>query len=72
MTYTPPVLSLCPKSLHVFLRLLPPDRISRMPGQVTVHADMGDAVWLERGGRWVTAAPGFDTARRFSSTGRVQ
>jgi hypothetical protein len=70
MTYIPPLLSLASASLEQFLSLLPPDRVSREPGRIIVHADAGDAIWHQRGDRWLTAAPGFDTARRFGATGQ--
>lgn len=69
MTHTPPILTLSTASLDHFLSLLPQNRITRTPGRITVHADAGDAVWFARGTGWVTAAPGFDTARRFGATG---
>jgi hypothetical protein len=71
MTHTPPILSLSTAAFDLFLSLLPKDRVSRAAGTVTVHADVGDAIWVARGDRWITAAPGFDTARRFGSTGHV-
>ena len=72
MTHTPPILTLSPNSLTLFLSYLPPERISRTRDRITVHADAGDAVWVARDGRWLTAAPAFDTARRFGASGRVQ
>lgn len=72
MTHTPSILSLSDAAFDLFLSLLPCDRISRSDSKVTIHADVGDAVWFARGGRWITAAPGFDTARRFGATGPVQ
>ena len=71
MTHTPPILSLSTAALDLFLSLLPNDRVTRVAGKVTVHADAGDAIWFARGDCWVTAAPGFDTARRFGATGSV-
>ncbi len=71
MTHTPPMLSLSRASLDLFLSLLPPDRITRTPDRVTVHAEVGDAVWFASGNRWITAAPGFDRARRFGGTGKA-
>ena len=67
MTHTPPILSLDGDAFLAFLRLLPPERISRMPDRVTVHADAGNAIWFARGRRWITTAPGDDTARRFGA-----
>jgi len=72
MTHTPPVLSLSAAALEVFLALLPPARVSRAPDIITVHADIGDAIWTWCDGRWITGAPGFDTARRFGAKGRLQ
>lgn len=72
MTYTPPILSLATTSLEYFLSLLPQDRVSRAHDRITVHADAGDAVWHGRDGRWVTSAPGDDTARRFGANGELQ
>lgn len=65
MTHTPPVLSLSTAAFDAFLDLLPNDRISRSVRKVIIHAEIGDAVWFARGDRWITAAPGNDTARRF-------
>ncbi|MEO1536118.1 MAG: hypothetical protein AAFR73_00175 [Pseudomonadota bacterium] len=70
MTHTPPVLSMSGAALDYFLSLLPAHRVTRDAGQITVHADMGDAIWFARGGRWITSAPGDDTARRFGAQGR--
>ncbi len=69
MTYAPPILTLSQASLDLFLSLLPQDRVTRSQNRITVHAEVGDAVWFERDNRWTTAAPGFDTARRFGATG---
>ncbi len=65
-------MSLSSSAFHLFLDLLPEDRITRRPDRVTVHADTGDAIWFARGSRWITGAPGFDTARRFGAQGPVQ
>lgn len=64
MTHTPDILTLSTQSLEYFLGLLPAERVTRRPDQVTVHAECGDAIWICRNGRWMTAAPGFDRARR--------
>ncbi len=69
MTHTPPVLSLSDAALDLFLSLLPSERVSRSDERIIVHADTGDAVWFPRDGRWITAAPAFDTARRFGAPG---
>ncbi len=71
MTHTPPIVTLSPASLDLFLSLLPRDRVTRMPDRITVHADTGDVFWFARNGRWLSAAPGFDTARRFGASGKV-
>lgn len=65
MTHTPPLLTLSTASLDHFLSLLAADRITRETGRITVHADVGDAIWFARGDRWITTAPGDDTVRRF-------
>ncbi len=72
MTHTPPILTLSAASLDLFLSLLPQSRITREADRITVHADTGDAIWHARGGRWLTTAPGDDTARRFGPQGHVQ
>lgn len=72
MTHTPPVLTMNAASLEHFLALLPPAIVTRSEDCITVHANAGDAVWHCRNGCWMTAAPGFDTARRFGATGPVQ
>ncbi|MEM6385417.1 MAG: hypothetical protein AAF718_04180 [Pseudomonadota bacterium] len=72
MKHTPPLLSLSTASLDVFLALLPCDRITRTDNRITIHADAGDAVWHRRRDRWVTTAPGDDTARRFGPQGLLQ
>ncbi len=69
MTHTPPILTLSEGALSLFLGLLPKDRVSRGSDRITVHADVGDAVWILRNGRWMTCAPGDDTARRFGASG---
>lgn len=71
MTHAPSILSLAPVSLEYFLSLLPAARITRTPDQITVHADVGDAHWFLRGNRWITAAPGFDNARRQGASGTL-
>lgn len=71
MTHTPPILSLSTAGFDLFLSLLPGDRISRSESKVIIHAEIGDAVWFAQGDRWITAAPGFDTARRFGAIGPI-
>lgn len=71
MTYTPDILSLSARSLDYFLSLLPAERITRKARVITIHAECGDAVWFNRGGRWFTAAPGFERARRNGAVGTV-
>ena len=58
------MMTLSHSALSYFLSLLPPERITREPSRVTVHADVGDAVWHARGTLWITAAPDFEAARR--------
>ena len=67
MTHTPPMLTLSKAALDLFLSLLPEDRVTRAPGRITVHAETGDVLWFARDTYWLTAAPGFDTARRFGA-----
>lgn len=67
MTHTPGLLTLSDQSFAHFLGLLPTDIVTRDGDTVTVHAACGDALWICREGRWITAAPGFDTARRLGS-----
>ena len=71
MTHTPPILRLSGAALDQFLDLLPEDRVTRAGDRITVHADVGDATWFVRDGTWLTAAPAFDTARRFGASGTV-
>lgn len=72
MTHAPSILTLSHAAFNLFLGLLPQDRITRAADRITVHADSGDAVWYLRGNRWLTTAPGDDTARRFGAQGPVQ
>lgn len=71
MTHTPDILTLSDKSLDYFLSLLPVEIITRKSDAITVHAACGDACWFKRDGRWFTAAPGFDRARRQGATGTL-
>ena len=71
MTHTPALMSLATPSLEYFLSLLPADRITRREGRIVVHADAGDAIWFQRGDRWITAAPGFEAAMRNGATATV-
>ncbi|MEO0863263.1 MAG: hypothetical protein AAFY39_01540 [Pseudomonadota bacterium] len=71
MTHTPDLLTLSDQSFEHFLGLLPADIVTRDADKVTVHAACGDALWFCRDGRWITAAPGFDRARRAGSVGEV-
>jgi len=64
MTHTPDILTMSASSFDHFLSLLPASRVTRRSHQVTIHADCGDALWFRRDGRWLTAAPWFDRARR--------
>lgn len=72
MTHTPSILTLSDTAFNRFLGLLPQHRVTRAAKRITVHADSGDAVWHLRGNRWLTTAPGEDTARRFGAQGPVQ
>lgn len=69
MTHTPKLLTLSDDAFRYFLSLLPDSIVSRDEDQVTVHAECGDALWFCRDGRWITAAPGFDAARRVTLPG---
>lgn len=71
MTHTPPILVLSHAALELFLGLLPPERISHSADRIVVHPKMGEVIWFARGDHWFTAAPGFDTARRFGAKGPV-
>lgn len=58
------MMTLSKPALNYFLSLLPAERITRERMRVTVHADVGDAVWYARGNLWITAAPDFEAAQR--------
>ncbi|MEO9825103.1 MAG: hypothetical protein ABJF50_11870 [Paracoccaceae bacterium] len=66
-----PMMTLSKSALTYFLSLLPPERITREAGRVTVHADIGDAVWHARGNFWITAAPEFESAQRSGVVGQT-
>lgn len=61
------MMTLSNSALTYFLSLLPPERITLEASRVTVHADIGDAVWYARGNFWITAAPDFESARRIGA-----
>jgi hypothetical protein len=65
------MMTLSKSALSYFLSLLPPDRITREKSRITVHADVGDAIWHARGNLWISAAPDFEAAQRSGALGRT-
>ncbi|WP_168797740.1 hypothetical protein [Aliishimia ponticola] len=44
------------EAFALFLSLLPMDIITTTPGEITIHATVKDAHWLQVGDRWCTDA----------------
>ncbi|MEO1679447.1 MAG: hypothetical protein AAFU80_14950 [Pseudomonadota bacterium] len=52
------------EALAMFLNILAFDLIETAPGQITIHADAADAVWIASDDQWCTDAPQIDRMAR--------